>query len=448
MASDRDAIKQDLIRQVDRDALVGIACDLVNIPSPTGHELACAQYIHARYRAAGIKLIPQSIEDTRANAIGVIKGRGDGAVLMLNGHMDTSYTGDEQYLPDMPGYKPKAVLDADWIYGLGIYNMKGTLACFLHAAEIVQHAGLDLRGDLMIAAVAGEIEKAPVDRFQGPLYRGGACGTWYAITHGAVADFCVVGEPSGMTLMRAHGGYVWTRITLTGDPMHTVFGKKENNTINNMMKVMQALQSWGDEYEQRTSYLGMPAHVTLSAIEGGWPYRCSRVPVFCSLYVDVRLMPGQSPLVVQREIEAVLRKLEQSDRDLAGLHMESHIFMNQWGSQCAPDELVYRAVEAAHEFVHGKKVEVTAVPFASDACELNAHGIPALNYGATGRTRALSALRHYDQGQSDWNPNQGEHASIDDMVVTTKVYLALIADTLTRTRSELGLCEQRAAHRH
>lgn len=438
-AQDAIEIKKQLLSMVDRKALVDIACDLVNIPSPTGAEKACADYIIARYEKAGIKVLPQVFEDARSNAIGVIKGNGDGAVLMLNGHMDTSYTGEEQYLPDRPGYRPRAVIDGDWIYGLGIYNMKGSLACFLHAAEIVKKSGASFAGDLMIACVAGEIEKSQVDRYQGPLYRGGACGTWYAITHGAVADFCVVGEPSGMTLMRAHGGYVWTRITLVGDPMHTVFGTPRDNTINNMMKVMQAIQAWGEDYEKRCAYLGMPAHVTLSAIEGGWPYRCSRVPVYCTLYVDTRLMPNQDPLVVQREIEGVLKTLKSRDPDLSALEMDSHIFMNQWGSECAPDEYIYQAVAEAHRQVHGRQVEVTAISFASDACELVRHGIPSLNYGATGRTRMVSKEDRRGTGESDWNPAQGEHAAIPDLVETTKVYLSLIVDALSCPRSELGL---------
>src|SRR6185437_14993597 len=99
---------------------------------------------------------------------------GTGACLMFNGHMDTSYVGDEDYLPDGPGFRPKAVIDDDWIYGLGIYNMKGGLACFIHAAEILKRSKVELAGDLIIACVAGEIEKAQVDRYQGRLYRGGA----------------------------------------------------------------------------------------------------------------------------------------------------------------------------------------------------------------------------------------------------------------------------------
>jgi acetylornithine deacetylase/succinyl-diaminopimelate desuccinylase-like protein len=438
------AIKRKAQQLIDRDALLEIACDLVNIPSPTGHEKACADYIVGRFRSAGIKVLPQSLEETRANAIGIVKGRGDGPALMLNGHMDTSYVGDEAYLPDAPGYKPKAVVDGEWIYGLGVYNMKGSLAAFLHAAEIVQRAEIELRGDLVIACVAGEIEKAPIDRFQGPLYCGGGGGTWYAITHGALADFAVVGEPSGMTLMRAHGGYVWTRITLVGDPMHTIYGTARNNTINNMMKLMHALQRWGEEYEKRRAYLGMPAHVTLSAIDGGWPYRCSRVPVACTLYVDTRLMPGQEPLEVQREIEAVVERVRGEDSDFAKLHLDMNVFMNQWGSECAPEQVVYQAVAQAHRETTGKPVEVTAIPFASDAGELNAHGIPALNYGATGRLRTFRSGERPDDLSKDWNPQQGEHASIEDIVQATRVYMNLILNVCTRRRAELGLAARDA----
>jgi acetylornithine deacetylase/succinyl-diaminopimelate desuccinylase-like protein len=444
------ALRREVLKLVDRNELLRIACDLVNIPSPTGAEKACADYIVSRYQAAGIKVLPQSFEDTRTNAIGIIKGDGRGVALMLNGHMDTSYVGNEQYLPDTPGYRPRAVVDGEWIYGLGIYNMKGSLACFLHAAEILRRAGAELAGDLIIACVAGEIEKAPVDRFQGSPYRGGGCGTWYAITHGAVADFAVVGEPSGMTLMRAHGGYVWTKITLVGDPMHTIYGATRTNTINNMMKVMQALQAWGDEYEKRRAHLGMPAHVTLSAIEGGWPYRCSRVPVACTLYLDTRLLPGQEPLEVQREIEAVLTRLRRDDSDLARLHLDMNIFMNQWGSECPPEELIFGAVSEAHRQTTGKPVAVTAIPFASDAGELNAHGIPALNYGATGRLRTFRPGERPGNLAKDWNPQQGEHASIEDMLQATRVYLNLILNVCTRTRAGLGLKEpaaRRAARR-
>jgi acetylornithine deacetylase/succinyl-diaminopimelate desuccinylase-like protein len=428
--------KRKVLDLIDRDEVIRIACDLVDIPSPTGFEKPCADYIIDRYHRVGIKVLDQQFEETRSNAIGLIKGKGRGPCLMLNGHMDTSYKGDEKYLPDKPGYRSKAVIDGDWIYGLGIYNMKGGLAAFIAAAEAVKKSGVELEGDLLIACVSGEIEKSQVDQYQGPLYRGGACGTWYAITHGAIADFAVVGEPSGMTLMGAHGGYVWTKITLVGDPKHTVFGETRDNTIHNMMKIARAIEDWGAEYETQHAHLNMPAKVTLSAIEGGWPYRCSRVPVFCTLYVDTRLMPGQQPLEVQREIEAVVYGLRDRDADLAKFHLDMNVFMNQWGSECPSNEFIYQAMQRAHQDIMGEPVQITHLAVASDACELTRHDIPSLNYGPSGRIRHSEGA-HLNDAQS-WDPGAGEHLSIDDLVNTTKVYASLIMDVCNRSRYQLG----------
>src|ERR1700674_5493550 len=48
-----------------------------------------------------------------------------------NAHMDTSNTGREDFLSAI-GYKPQAVVKNGFVYGLGIYNMKGALVCYTH----------------------------------------------------------------------------------------------------------------------------------------------------------------------------------------------------------------------------------------------------------------------------------------------------------------------------
>ncbi len=58
---------------------------------------------------------------------------------MFNGHMDTSNTGSEEFLTGI-GYKPNAVVKNGFIYGLGIYNMKGALVCYTHAVKALQRA--------------------------------------------------------------------------------------------------------------------------------------------------------------------------------------------------------------------------------------------------------------------------------------------------------------------
>src|SRR5206468_5890057 len=100
-------------------------------------------------------------------------GEEDGPTLMLNGHLDTSYSGREPWLAGIPGFQPEAFVRDGRIYGLGISNMKGALACYVEAVRALLDAGVRLRGDLLVAAVCGEIEKTQWgEEFRGREYRG------------------------------------------------------------------------------------------------------------------------------------------------------------------------------------------------------------------------------------------------------------------------------------
>ena len=67
-----DHWKKEILGRIDRDEIVRIGSDLINIPSPTGFEGECADYIIGRYKQNGIKHIPQEFDEGRRNAIGVI----------------------------------------------------------------------------------------------------------------------------------------------------------------------------------------------------------------------------------------------------------------------------------------------------------------------------------------------------------------------------------------
>src|SRR5207244_9244306 len=113
----------------------------------------------------------QDVEDGRPNVVGLIEGAAGGPSLMLNGHMDTSYSGREPWLAGIPGFQPQGFVREGRIYGLGISNMKGALACYVEAVRALRDAGVRLRGDLLVAAVSGEIEKAEWGAFRGKGYR-------------------------------------------------------------------------------------------------------------------------------------------------------------------------------------------------------------------------------------------------------------------------------------
>src|SRR5438270_3418475 len=125
----------------------------------------------------GLQVQWQQVEDGRANVLGTWAGAGGGPSLMFNGHLDTSYSGREPWLRDVPGFQPEGFEDEGRVYGLGISNMKGALACYVEALRALQDAGIHLKGDLLIAAVCGEIEKTQQGAEEGAEFRGYAAGS-------------------------------------------------------------------------------------------------------------------------------------------------------------------------------------------------------------------------------------------------------------------------------
>ena len=186
---------------IDRDRLVEWASRAIETPSFTGSEQALAELVAQTFADMGLQVQWQQVEDGRANVLGTRPGVGGGPSLMFNGHLDTSYSGKEAWLAHVPGFQPKAFVEDGRLYGLGISNMKGALACYVEALRALDDAGVRLRGDVLIAAVSGEIEKAQWGDAQGAEFRGYAAGTRHLVTHGGVADMCILGEPTESKLV-------------------------------------------------------------------------------------------------------------------------------------------------------------------------------------------------------------------------------------------------------
>ena len=140
-----------------------------------------AELMRETFLDLGLQVQWQQVEDGRANVLGTRPGAGGGPSLMFNGHLDTSYSGREPWLAHVPGFQPSAFVEDGRLYGLGISNMKGALACYVEALRALSDAGVQLRGDVMIAAVSGEIEKTQYGDAQGAEYRGYAAGSRYLV---------------------------------------------------------------------------------------------------------------------------------------------------------------------------------------------------------------------------------------------------------------------------
>src|SRR5580700_10860171 len=405
-----DNVRDAIVSCIREDELVTMCCEVINIPSPTGGELAMAEYMRAAFQKLGLKITWQQVEDARANVIGRLEGSGNGQCLMFNGHMDTSNTGDENFLTGI-GYKPHAVVKDGMIYGLGIYNMKGALACYVHAVKALLEAGLKLDGDIILGAVCGEIEKTQWGEFQGKEYRGYGAGTHYLVNHGVLPDMCILGEPTDMQIVLSHYGSVWARIGTRGSYVHTAFceGREEMNSIRRMHDVMGEILKWIGMWEKKASYGGRKAIVNLGGIRGGHAWRASRTPEKTDLFLDVRVPPNIPMAAARRDLQRLFFLLQKTHADW-GLEFETYVSVP--GARISEEHEMIRAIDRNHKRITSKTPEREVVTWCSDASVLSRYGVETVNYGPSSGPR----------------DKEGEKVRIRTLLDITKIYALTAAE--------------------
>jgi len=415
--SDYSRAARHITAEAVRDTLMA----MVDIASPTGREGALAQYIVERLQKAGVRAYLQEVSEGRPNAVGVLSGTGGGTNLLFTGHMDTSYDGDEPYLQG-EGFKPKAVFRDGWIWGLGANNMKSGLASALVAIEAICREGITLKGDLLYGGVVGETEKAAVAEYRGSSVSGYGVGTRHMVLHGITADYSILCEPTNLRVCTANMGVLWVKITVGGTVSHAANSRHPSviNAIAEMHALQAELNKWIQHYEASHVHLGEHPNVTVAAIRGGMPWRLARNPFECSIYLDIRTVPGQNAEQVKRSLRTVLRSFAQS-RDRPEPVLD--VLVNDPPTVIGEQETITRVVCDAHRRATGKDSPYIIRRTGADSTHLNRYDVPCLTYGPGGRTHPeAKALMHA----------VGEHAHVDNLLTAARVYL----DTA------LTLCDQ------
>jgi acetylornithine deacetylase/succinyl-diaminopimelate desuccinylase-like protein len=427
MALDQDAA-QKVLAQIDRDELAQLGCDLTSIPSPTGQEKAIAEFILNWFAANGLKAVRQDVEVDRPNAVGILKGDGTGLSLGFNGHTDTSYTGTSADLRMVADIEPEAELKGrivgNKVQGLGISNMKGGVAAFMMAGKALKQSGVRLKGDVILAAVVGEISRTPIGPWQSPEYRGEGVGTRHLLTHGMHCDYAVCCDGSDLTIVWTQTGVVQVKITTFGKPEaawgtnRSAYPMEKVNAIVKMTKIIAAVEQWGAAFEASNVYDSptgpLYPKVNIGGIEGGAPYRPNYFPGVCSIYVDIRMPPQVRPIAIKNELEAMLNKL--------GLDYEMDVYKSLLGHEGKNVEPLVRSAEEIFQHLFGEKIKHEAPDRASIWTDTNLYnelGIPAIKIGPRGRR--ISA--------------RNEEIDIDAIVKAAQLYALMALDICGRERA-------------
>lgn len=427
----QDSLIKNTLSEIDREELTKLVMQLVDIPSPPGQEEKVASFILSWLQENGIESIRQEVESGRLNAVGILKGSGNGSNLMLNGHLDTAHGGTLEDIATIGAnialLQPKAALKDGIISGIGCANCKGGVAAALIALKALKTSRANLRGDVTVAGVCGEICVAPVDKYQGPAYHGHGYGTRYLLTHGVIPDLALVVEPSSHQLVWTLPGVLYVKVTTYGESVYMPFSNRDKwekegtNCIRNSIKMFEAIEGWAVEYEKRNTYESpggtVTAKVNIGAIRAGEPFKPSYSLASCSAFVDIRVLPKRNLMEVKRELEDVLKK--------TGIDNRIDVYRSQKGYEGSNNEQLVDAIRAAYKHVFNTEPPNNKNQRANSWNDNNIFhemGIPSVKFGLLPvSTSSLSKKG----GAKD------EAVQVDELVNMAKIY-ALTAISICR----------------
>jgi len=409
-------LPQQILAHVDQVAMVELASALIRIPSFKTEETPVARFLADFFHPRGYQVDLQEIEPGRFQTIATLKGMGGGMSLMLNGHIDinalTLRWKRDPWTPSVEGNR---------LYGHGIQNMKGGLTSIIMAAEAVRRSGLSLKGDLVVACVAGETQ--------------GGEGTHALMQSGLRTDMAVVAEPFGADhLVTVHAGIAHMAIHTYGITGH--IGRLEGtvNAVQKMTSVINALQHVEFRYTPRADLPAFP-RLNVGSIIGGRgkdyvlvepPY----IPDLCTIIVDVHFVPGMTVDGIVADIRRVLDPIAAKDPELRyGIEIPPpEFFTGRRRLVMDPldvpvDSDIVQTVAHHYQAVTGQppKAIGAVLPYsytANDTCHLWKAGIPCLLYGP-------GVIR----GNAD---EDDSCVLISDMVKVTKVLALTALDVCNR----------------
>ena len=347
------------------DYVAHILTDLVRIPSinPSVSEEAVAKRVVSWFEGTPIeaKLVESDSMKGRPSVGAVLKGKGDGPRLILNGHLDTVPI-DDLSLWNFDPFGGE-VKDS-YLYGRGACDMKGGLSAQIAVAHhFAKH--LDrLKGSLVLHFAAGEEKAEP--------------GTLSLLDAGYTGDFGIVTEPTELRIAAATRGLAPFHILLKGQSTHASRGHLGINPAWGLLWVMQALEDYKIDLEKQKHPLLKHGSCTPTVVKGG--VIPNAVSDTMELWVDRRLIPGET---VDGELKKLTERIMAARPADSKVEVEVDVAYNRFDpAEISPDAPLVQQLVSSVETVTGTPGEVYGAPFSSDVRNLvNDAGIDAVNFG-------------------------------------------------------------------
>lgn len=330
----------------------------VNTSNPPGNEHKVSRMLAERCESRGLQGRITMIDENRSNFELRLQGKGtSGKTLMFCGHIDTVSPGKQPWT-----YSPySGELVENRLYGRGASDMKSGLAAMLLAVEELHAEGVELDGDIVFLATAGE----EVD----------SCGArhYHDMIGMEGIDAIVIGEPTNEKVVIGHKGALWLEIKTYGKTAHGSMPDQGINAIDYMGHVIQLIESFKLEWRVEKLPLGSSS-MAVTQIGGG--IQTNVIPDQCFIQVDIRSIPPQSHDQLIRELNA---KLDELAAKVPSFKAECNVLLNRTPVLTSSASSI---IQTALSLKGLEESDCAGVSYYTDASVLNPHSeIPTLIYG-------------------------------------------------------------------
>lgn len=357
--------------------------------NPPGNEGPAAEFVEAQLKAANIETTVVYSDDDRPNVIGRIRAQkpdGQGALLLAS-HLDVVPVEEEYW--DLDPFA--AEIKDGYLYGRGAIDMKNMAAMSLSVAQAIQASGATLKRDLIVAFVADEeegchhgskflVENHPelvqADHMLGEI--GGfnleVNGVRYYPIQVGEKGLCQIrltafGEPGHGSMPHDNNAVVRLSEAIaslgrTRLPYHHVasveanlraIAKHQKSPVKEVLPLV--LKPWlrdvlldrviGDKSLVKTLGALLANSVSPTVLEAG--FKINTIPGSASVLLDGRLLPGQEPEDLIRELRAVI-----------GEGFEYEVLQSTRGRESRMDDPLFHAI-----FENVKRHDPDGIPIPS-----------------------------------------------------------------------------------
>ncbi|MDX6442237.1 MAG: hypothetical protein QOE43_1966 [Gaiellaceae bacterium] len=307
----------------------------VDTTNPPGNETAAAELLRTYLEANGVECELYARVPERASLVARIRGTGDGPTLLFLSHTDVVLADASEWsVPPFSG----EVRDGD-VWGRGALDMKGQVAASAVAIASLAREGFEPAGDLIFAATADEevgdgfglswLCEAHPDAIR--------CD--YAVNEGG-GDRLELGGSTYYVVTTAEKLTAPFEINVHGRSGHASMPGIADNALVKAAKLIERIAAYqpepqiqpeveaflhavlgevpsADKAVARAAALHQTAAElieplltpTFSPTMISASRKRNVIPALCTIVVDCRLLPGQTP----QEIEPVVRKILGSD---------------------------------------------------------------------------------------------------------------------------------------